>query len=137
MHAPGRQATPALLALAIILAATGFSAFYFDLSWDGQQYHQAAIYALAQDWNALAQPLRDFEHSQGTQLWVRHYPKGPWYFAAAIFDATGYVEWGKSINLLALAASLLAVFAAALDAGLTRPRATLLAHVLALNPVVM
>ncbi len=63
-----------------------------------------------------------FEHSQGTELWVRHYAKGPWYFAAAIFDATGYVEWGKSINLLALAASALAVFAAALDpAGLTPP----------------
>ena len=131
-----RQATPALVALAIILAGTAFSAFYFDLSWDGQQYHQSAIYALAGDWNALANPLRNFEHSQGTQLWVRHYAKGPWYFAAAIFDATGYVEWGKSINLLALAASGLSVFAAALDSGLTRGRAAIDGLVLAPNPVV-
>ena len=132
-----RQATPALLALAIILAGTTFSAFYFDLSWDGQQYHQSGIYALAGDWNALANPLRDFEHSQASELAVRHYAKGPWYFAAAIFDATGYVEWGKSINLLALAASGLGVFAAALDCGLTRRRAAIVALVLALNPVVM
>ncbi|HVX86997.1 MAG TPA: hypothetical protein VH253_19590 [Phycisphaerae bacterium] len=132
-----RQALPALLALAILLAATAFSAFYFDLSWDGQNYHQSAIYALAQDWNVLFHPLRTFEHSQGTQPWVDHYAKGPWYFAAAIFDATGYVEWGKSINLLALAASALALFAAALDAGLTRARAAIIALVLAFNPVVI
>ncbi len=132
-----RQATSALLALAIIFGGTAFSAFYYDLSWDGQQYHQSGIYALAGDWNALANPLRDFEHSQSTELWVRHYAKGPWYFAAAIFDATGYVEWGKSINVLALAASGLGVFAAALDYGLSRARAAILALVLALNPVVM
>jgi len=106
-----RQTTPALLALAIFVVGTAFSAFYYDLSWDGQQYHQSGIYALAGDWNALANPLREFEHSQSTELWVRHYAKGPWYFAAAIFDATGYVEWGKSINLLALAASGLATSA--------------------------
>ena len=132
-----RQTTPALLALAIFVVGTAFSAFYYDLSWDGQQYHQSGIYALAGDWNALANPLREFEHSQSTELWVRHYAKGPWYFAAAIFDATGYVEWGKSINLLALAASGLAVFAAALDYGLTRARAAIVALVLALNPVLM
>jgi len=132
-----RQAAPALLALALILAGTAVSAFYYDLSWDGQQYHQSGIYALAGDWNALANPLREFEHSQSTELADRHYAKGPWYFAAAIFDATGHVEWGKSINLLALAASGLGVFAAALDYGLTRRRAALVALVFALNPVVM
>lgn len=131
------QLTPALLTLALLLAATAFSAFYFDFSWDGQQYHQSGIYALAQDWNPFTNPLITQEHSQGTEKWVRHYPKGPWYFAAAIFDATGRVEWGKSINLLALAASFLSVFAAALDARLTRPRAAIVALVLALNPVVM
>jgi len=132
-----RQAAPALLALTIVLVGIAISAFYYDLSWDGQQYHQSGIYALAGDWNALAKPLRAFEHSQSTELWVRHYPKGPWYFAAAIFDATGYVEWGKSINIIALAASGLGVFAAALDYGLTRLRAAMVALVFALNPVVM
>jgi 4-amino-4-deoxy-L-arabinose transferase-like glycosyltransferase len=132
-----RQGGPALLAMAIILAGTAFSAFYFDLSWDGQWYHQTGIYALARDWNALGDPLREFPGIEGTELWVRHYAKGPWYFAAAVFDATGNVEWGKSINVLALAASGLSVFAAALDCGLTRARALMVALVLAFNPVVM
>ena len=30
---------------------------YFDLSWDGQWYQQAAVYNLAEKWNSIFKPL--------------------------------------------------------------------------------
>ena len=77
------------------------------------------------------------EFGQKTQLWVRHYPKGPWYVAAAIYETTGCIEWGKCMNFLAWAAMGLAVFAAGLDWGLRRRHAAAIALVVSLNPVVM
>ncbi len=71
------------------------------------------------------------------ELWVRHYPKGPWYVAAAIFDATGKAELGKCIDVIAWAAMGLATLAAALDYGMPRSRAAAIAIVVALNPAVM
>jgi len=128
---------PPVLALGVVALGLAFSAFYFDLSWDGQWYHQTAIYALANDWNPLTRPLRSFAQPPNAELWVRHYPKGPWYAAAAIFDATGQVELGKCINVIAWAAMGLATLAAALDYGVRRSRAAAIAVVVALNPVVM
>jgi hypothetical protein len=126
---------PAGLALGVLALSLAVSAWYLDLSWDGQWYHQAAIYAMARDWNPLTDPMREFiEH---LQLWVRHYAKGPWYVAAAIYQTTGLIECGKCTALLAWVAMGLAVFAATLDRGLCRRRAAALAFVVALNPVAM
>ena len=128
---------PPVLALGVLGLGLAFSAYYFDFSWDGQWYHQTAIYALANDWNPLTDPLRAFPDPPRAELWVRHYPKGPWYVAAAIFDTTHQVELGKCINVISWAAMALATFAAALDYGLRRSRAAAIAIVVSLNPVVM
>lgn len=121
-----------LLLLGVSLA---LSAFFFDFSWDGEWYHQAAIIHIARDWNPLTDPMRIFvEH---ILLSLRHYAKGPWYFAAAVWAATGHFEWGKAINWLALAASFLALLAACLNGGLRRREALGIAAVAAINPVVM
>src|SRR6202042_3049991 len=105
--------------------------------WDGQWYHQTGIYALAKDWNALTDPLRPFTEVPNTELWVRHYPKGPWYVAGAIFDTTGQIELGKCVNVIAWAAMGLATLAAALDYGLRTSRAAAIAVVVAMNPAVI
>lgn len=122
----------ALVALGLSLA---FSTWYFDLSFDGEWYHQAGIYAIARDWNPLADPMRGF--TSHFELWVRHYAKGPWYVAAAIYDTTGLIEMGKFPAVLAGAAAGLAVFAAGLDGGLRRLHAVAIALVVALNPVIL
>jgi hypothetical protein len=70
------------------------------------------------------------------QLWVRHYPKGPWYEAAAIYKTAGHIELGKCVTWIALAAMFLAVLAALLEVGLRRASAFVLAALIALNPVV-
>lgn len=132
-----QQIWPPVLALCVMGFGLAFSAFYFDLSWDGQWYHQTGIYALASDWNPLTDPMRAFPQPPSTELWVRHYPKGTWYVAAAIFDAAHRIEWGKCINILSWAAMGLAAFAAALDYDISRGRSAAIAVVMALNPVVM
>src|ERR1700761_9181052 len=48
---PSRRWLPCLLALAIVGISVAVSAFYYDLSWDGQWYHQTAIIRIAKDWN--------------------------------------------------------------------------------------
>ena len=125
---------PAGLALGVLVGSLAFAAWYFDLSFDGEWYHQTAIYAIARDWNPLTDPTRSF--LPHLQLWVRHYAKGPWYVAAAIYQTTGNVEAGKCTTLVACVAMGLAVFAAGLDSGLRRRRSAALALVVALNPVV-
>ncbi len=49
---------PAGLALGVLAGSLAISAWYFDLSWDGEWYHQTAIYAIARDWNPLTDPTR-------------------------------------------------------------------------------
>src|SRR5271165_2925504 len=51
---------PPVLALGVVGVGLAFCAFYFDLSWDGQWYHQTGILALANDWNAPTDPMRTF-----------------------------------------------------------------------------
>ncbi|HTX54798.1 MAG TPA: hypothetical protein VMD08_15435 [Candidatus Baltobacteraceae bacterium] len=126
---------PLIWSVAILVVAAGLAAFYYDLSWDGEWYHQTAILGIARGWDPLTQPLRSF--AAPLETWVRHYPKGPWYAAAAIFSATGRIELGKAIDGLAFAALFCAVLGAALDLGLSRSRACALAFLVALNPVVV
>jgi hypothetical protein len=123
------------VALGLIAATIAVSAWYFDLSWDGEWYHQTAIYAIARDWNPSADPTREF--LPHLQLWVRHYAKGTWYAAAAIYSTTGHIEWGKCPTLLADLAAGLAVFAANLDWKLRRREAAAISLLAALNPVIM
>ncbi len=134
---PHQRIWPPLLTLIVLSLGLAFSAFYFDLSWDGQWYHQTGIFALATDWNPLTNPLRAFTEPPNAELWVRHYPKGPWYVAAAIFDTTGKLELGKCVNIISWASMALATFAAALDYGLKKTRAAAIATVVALNPAVI
>lgn len=122
------------LFLLTILLSLALSAFFYDFSWDGQWYHQTGIIHIARDWNPIRDPMRSFVAH--LELWERHYAKGPWYFAAAVYQTTGHIEWGKAINWLAFAASFWAVLAACLSARMRRLYALGIAVSVALNPVV-
>ena len=128
-----RIAPPA--ALAIFAASLCLSATFFDMSWDGLWYHQTAIYQMAHGWNPLADPMRSFVPS--LQDYVRHYAKGPWYVSLAILKTTGHIEWAKLSTWMAWAAAFLAVTGAALEFGMRRRTAVLLATLVSLNPVVV
>jgi hypothetical protein len=118
-----------LVALSILLSGA-----FFDLSWDGLWYQQTAIYKIAEVWNPVRHPMQELSHH--TQIWVRHYSKGPWYIAAAFYKSTGHIEWAKCTTWLAFGSMFAAVLAACLDFGMNRRRATALASIVSLNPVV-
>jgi hypothetical protein len=130
----GTRLWPLGLTLGLTILAIAVSAAFYDLSWDGQWYHQVGIYRIAEGWNPLTTPMQAF--TGHNQLWVRHYAKGPWYMGAALMATTGNVEWGKFVTWLAVDAAFLAVLAACLDAGMRRWRAMAVGAVIVLNPVV-
>lgn len=120
-----------LLALVISIFIAGY---FYDLSFDGQEYHQEAIYQLGHNhWNPFYETLPD---SVNQAIWVNHYPKQSETGAAVIYALTGRIETGKAINLLLLIASFCLTFAFLKQHTLLKPLKVLLLSILfAFNPI--
>ncbi len=124
---------PPALALVLVGIALFLAASFFDFGWDGLWYHQTAVYQMSHGWNPLRDPMHSFvPHLQD---WVRHYSKGPWYVALALFETTHNIELAKAGTWIALAAMFLATFAASIDFGMQRRAAIVIAALVSLNPV--
>lgn len=108
--------------------------FYFDLSWDGQAYHQSAVYDLAGRWNPLFQSLDTPDHVNDSS--VLFFPKNSWIFGAALLRLFGTVEIGKAYNFIVLFAALGVVYALCRSFNMRVWRAALLTLLVLLNPVV-
>ncbi len=126
-----------LLALLLVFAAsTLLSTYLLDISWDGRDYHQKAIYRLAQGWNPLQTTLEPQQVYYN--VWLNHYPKGAWIGAAWFYRLTGEIESGKALNLIAIAAVFCLALAYFLELGRWRTwESALLALLLAGNPVAL
>jgi hypothetical protein len=129
-----RAAAAVVATAAVIAAGLALAATFYDLTWDGQWYHQTAVYKMAEGWNPLRDPVHEFGRHTWN-LWVLHYAKGPWYLALAIFTATGSIEMAKAASAITPAIAFLVTLAATLDLGLERRWALLVAALVALNPV--
>lgn len=92
----------------VVVSCISLSAKIFDISFDGQMYHQDAVIQLQEGWNPLYDDQLNEEYAPN--IWVNHYAKASWYFAAVIYDLMGNIEYGKSINVLLLMSSVLIVF---------------------------
>jgi len=132
---PGRLFAGALVAFCVIFAACFFvSGYFYDLSYDGQAYHQESIIHMNDGWNPVYdEPLHV---PTGNSMWMNHYARASELAAAVLFKATGLIEHSKAINGLAIFAS----FFLSLSALLTfKPeqtfRAAFVALLLAFNPV--
>lgn len=123
-----------VLSLGVIAISLLLSWFYYDLSWDGQWYHQAAIYHLESGWNPLLKPIETFD--KNNDLSIIHFPKGSWYYAASVLSTFDNPEAGKSINWIILFAGIFMVYATLKDPGLSNVNSILLTSLIALNPVV-
>ncbi len=102
-------AVAALLAL-LVAASAWISLAFYDVSYDGQAYHQEGVYQLAHAWNPLfarhISPLSIFRN-----VILNHYPKGPWIVAASMYRLTGRIETGKFANSLLVGAAFLMALA--------------------------
>ncbi|WP_346354884.1 hypothetical protein [Azotosporobacter soli] len=122
-----------LFCLFIIGGALIIANLFYDVSYDGEVYHQEAIRQLANGWNPWHQYLeRNMSHSA---ILLDHYARGPWIYGAAFYSATGQLETGKAAHLILLAAALLYSVSALRQMGSRYLTAWLIAAAVALNPV--
>jgi hypothetical protein len=90
-----------LFSCGIILLTVLIETFIYDVSYDGNAYHQPMIFALDSGWN----PVYDHHNSIITDswnmnMWIDHYCKGAETIAAAFYSVTGNIESGKALNML-------------------------------------
>jgi len=129
-------ARAATLLVACTCAALLFGTAFFDVSWDGQVYHQQAVLALAEGWNPLRDPPLPVE-LRADNIWINHYPKAAWIAQAILLRATGSLEATKGLQLLPLASAALLVFAALRARGARAATAVVLSALIAGNPVAL
>lgn len=127
-----RQSALAFIILGTLIAtAMLIAGSLYDLSSDGQTYHQEAIILLKDGWNPyLGDPIRNWH-----ELWINHYAKGSEVFGAVLYWLTGSIEVGKCFNLLLILASWALAFAALREFGLAWAASLWLSSLLAFNPV--
>jgi hypothetical protein len=135
-YLPGRRWL-ALIGILAVLAAVFLLGIYvsgkiYDLSWDGQAYHQEAIIQLANGWN----PFHDQPLPIASGIWINHYAKGPWIASASLYILTGHIEQGKVFNILLIVSSFFLCLSA-LSAHYSRgaPEPVLFSALAACNPI--
>lgn len=105
---------PVLLAL----IAYGMQ-FASDASWDGQDYQQSGVIALAQGWNPWHDANLPVELPAGSE-YVRGYPKAIWLIQACIYKLTGQLQVATITNVIFAFIASGVVFAALRSLGLSR-----------------
>ncbi|MEO3407107.1 hypothetical protein AAFN85_24535 [Mucilaginibacter sp. CAU 1740] len=122
------------LSLLVLTGSLLVAGFYFDLSWDGQWYQQAAVYNLAETWNPLFKPMETPDGINHTS--ILHFPKNTWYFAAAAMRLFNTVEAGKAYNLMILVVAFGVVYSFCRSLGISALRSVIFTMLVLLNPVV-
>jgi len=118
-----------LSAIAVSLIVAGY---FYDVSPDGQEYHQEAILQLHNGWNPYFTAL---PQTANQAIWINHYAKGMEIIQSAIYHATGNIEAGKATNFIALIAGYFLSVSAMLSFGLPLAKSRIIAVLLSLNPV--
>lgn len=96
----------ALFWLAIYIAG-----LFYDVSWDGQTYHQEAIIQLCEGWNPFREHLTLERLPEPFNIRsINHYARGAETIQASLYKVTGNIEHGKAFNLLLMVASLCLCF---------------------------
>jgi hypothetical protein len=90
--------------LASLIICLLFAGAFHDFSYDGQNYQQEALIQLYQGWNPLWEPA--LNDAIPYSLWINSYPKALWYFGAAVYQLTGFIETGKMFQGVALLGTL-------------------------------
>lgn len=94
-----------ILGVSILIAAN-----FYDISFDGQYYHQEAVYHMGHEhWNPFYATVTLPDNAMGA-IWVNHYPKQSETTAALVYASTLHIESGKSLNIILLAASFCLTF---------------------------
>ena len=91
----------------LLSSCVAISGLFFDLSWDGQAYHQETIIQLMNGWNPVYNDIPDnVLHS----IWTNHYSKGAEVNAAALSTVTDSIEKCKALNLFLIVTTFIISF---------------------------
>jgi hypothetical protein len=111
---PFRQKLLAFLLLSGLLAVSFYLSFevsksFFDISYDGQAYHQEALIQLVRGWNPVYHHLSGSE-ANNMNRWLNHYSKGVWFYESVIFKATQNIEAAKLFHIWLMMAAFSITF---------------------------
>jgi hypothetical protein len=119
--------------LAVLIVSVLLSKSFYDISWDGQTYHQEAVIQLANGWNPFHQISSPEEVHK---IWLTHYAKGSWIDAAALYQLTHSIETSKAFNILFIISSFFLGISALINIPrINLAQALILSGLLAFNPV--
>jgi hypothetical protein len=108
---------------------------FFDLSYDGQAYHQEALIQLVRGWNPVYHQLSGSE-ANNMDRWLNHYSKGVWFYESVIFKVTQNIEAAKLFHIWLMMAAFSITFSFLLCfKGLPLWLAFLISLLAAFNPV--
>jgi hypothetical protein len=109
--------------MAVLIAGS-----FYDITYDGQIYHQFAIDKLAHNWN----PIKE----KTDNIWVDHYAKSPWIAAASLNQIVPRIEFAKAFNWAFIFGSFMLSGAALLSLpGLKIYEALGISAIAAFNPI--
>ena len=77
---------------------------FFDISDDGQGYHQEALIQLSRGWNPFSH-LLDASEANRLDRWLNHYSKGVWFYEAILFRFSQDLEAAKLFHLWLMTAA--------------------------------
>lgn len=92
----------------LIVISIAIETPFYDISFDGQNYHQEGIIQLKEGWNPHI-TLLNSKVNPFTWMFTQHFAKGSWYIDASIYAITGFIQSAKASNILFIAASFLFV----------------------------
>lgn len=72
----------------------------YDVSWDGQWYHQDAIIKLTQNWNPFYSTYDVNKSISESDLWIHHYPQASWMVQANLFKLSTEIQSAKLLSIL-------------------------------------
>lgn len=120
-----------IIVASLVLVISYFLAtFFYDLSWDGQGYHQDTIYLLKNGWNPI------YEESHAFRSWVNFYQKGNEIIQSNIYVVTDKIESGKMINVLYIYIAWVTFFAFLSTLKIRNIYKWLISFIVICNPVV-
>ena len=99
-----------ILSIIIFITSIFICSKTYDLTWDGNTYHKLAVGMLKNGWNPIYEKAEDYiandidnigiKDDGKNSIWIEHYPKASWIFAANMYSVTNNIECSKILNLL-------------------------------------
>lgn len=125
-----------ILSFVIIFGAALFiSKNIYDLSGDGQSYHQETIIQIALGWNPLKEWIVPDVWDSTHAVWMNHFPRFSWIVHGLFYKIFNNLEMSKGLNILLLVANFLVALAFLKRKFKDNFKPILLSLLAALNPV--